>query len=280
MKDKVVVITGATSGVGRAAAIELARQGASLLLIARDPARAANVEREIRELCGRNAVTAFFADLSSMAEIRRAAAEILDHSKRIDVLLNNAGVVQRSHTTTVDGFETTFATNHLAYYLLTRLLLDRLHQSRSARIVNVASEAHHGVSLDFEDLQNQRHYRVLAAYRKSKLANLMFTYELARRIENSGVTVNAMHPGWVATRLGMDGGFLSRTISAVARVCARTPEQGADTAVWLASSPEVDGVSGKYFLDRREIQSTDTSKNAESQRLLWESSAKMVGLAP
>jgi len=146
--------------------------------------------------------------------------------------------------------------------------------------VNVASEAHRGVSLDFDDLQNERHYRTLSTYRKSKLANLMFTYELSRRIENTGVTVNALHPGWVATRLGMDDGLLSRAISAVSRVCARTPERGAETAVWLASSPEVSGVTGKYFLDRSEIRSSAVSYDREGQRRLWEISAKMTGLAP
>jgi NAD(P)-dependent dehydrogenase (short-subunit alcohol dehydrogenase family) len=280
VKDKVVVITGATSGVGRAAAIELARQGATLLLVARHRGRAEDAEREIRKFSGSIAVSTFFADLSSMPEIRRVAGEILDHTPRIDVLLNNAGVVQRSRVMTVDGFETTFATNHLAYYLLTRLLLGRLQQSQPARIVNVASEAHRWCSLDFDDLQNERRYRTLATYGKSKLANLMFTYELARRLENSGLTVNALHPGWVATHLGLDDGLLSRVVSAVSNICARTPERGADTAVWLASSPEVRGMTGKYFLDRHEIQSNAASRDHEAQRRLWEMSAQMVGLKP
>jgi NAD(P)-dependent dehydrogenase (short-subunit alcohol dehydrogenase family) len=280
VKDKVVVITGATSGVGRAAAIELARQGATLLLVARHRGRAEAAEREIRKLSGSIAMSTFFADLSSMSEIRRVAGEILNHTPRIDVLLNNAGVVQRSRVMTVDGFETTFATNHLAYYLLTRLLLGRLQQSQPARIVNVASEAHRWCSLDFDDLQNERRYRTLATYGKSKLANLMFTYELARRLENSGVTVNALHPGWVATHLGLDDGLLSRAVSAVSNICARTPERGADTAVWLASSPEVRAITGKYFLDRHEIQSNAASRDHEAQRRLWEMSAQMVGLKP
>ena len=280
MKDKVVVITGSTSGVGRAAAIELARKGASLLLIARHPGRAMETEREIRERSGNKAVTSFFADLSSLSEVKRVAGEILEHTPRIDVLINNAGVVQRSRTTTVDGFETTFATNHLAYYLLTRLLLGRIRQSPPARIVNVASEAHRRAVLDFDDLQNERHYRVFATYGRSKLANLMFTYELARQLENSGVTANALHPGWVATRLGMDDGLLSRAVSVVSRVFARPPERGADTAVWLASSPEAAGVSGKYFVDRHEIQSNAASRDGEAQRRLWEVSARMVGLQP
>ena len=280
MKDKVVVITGATSGVGRAAAVELARQGAVLLLVARHRGRAEDAEREIRKLSGSNTVSTFFADLSSLAEIRHVAGELLDHTERIDVLLNNAGVVQRSLVMTVDGFETTFATNHLAYYLLTRLLLGRLQQSQPARIVNVASEAHRWCPLDFDDLQNERRYRMFATYGKSKLANLMFTYELARRLEKSGVTVNALHPGWVATHLGLDDGPLSRAVGALSRICARTPERGADTAVWLASSPEVKGVTGKYFLDRHEIQSNAASRDREAQRRLWEVSAQMVGLQP
>jgi NAD(P)-dependent dehydrogenase (short-subunit alcohol dehydrogenase family) len=278
VKDKIVVITGTTSGVGRAAALELARRGATLFMIARNRGRAADTEKLIRERTGSSAVRTFLADLSSLTEIRRVAEEILGHSRRIDVLLNNAGVAQRRRTPTAQGFEATFATNHLGYYLLTRLLLERLMQSRPSRIVNVASEAHRGVSLDFDDLQSERHYRAFRTYRKSKLANLMFTYELARRMETSGVTVNAVHPGWVASRLGMDDGLLSRAITAVARVCARTPERGAETVVWLASSPEVEGVTGKYFQDRSEIRSSAASYDREAQRRLWAISAEMVGL--
>jgi NAD(P)-dependent dehydrogenase (short-subunit alcohol dehydrogenase family) len=280
MDGKVVVVTGSTSGIGRAAAVELARSGASLLLVARDRVRAADTEREIRKLSNGGAVRTFFADLSLLSEVRRVAGEIHDHSARIDVLLNNAGVVQRLRTTTADGFETTFATNHLAYYLLTRLLLDRLRQSRPARIVNVASEAHRPYSLDFDDLQNERRYRVFTAYGRSRLATLMFTYELARRLEGSGVTVNALHPGWVATRLGLDDGLLSRVVGAVSRACARTPERGAETAVWLAASPEVEGVTGKYFRDCREYESNAVSRDRYAQQRLWEVSARMVGLEP
>ena len=277
--DKVIVITGATSGIGRAAAIELARRGATLVLVARHRGRAADTEREIRERAGGKAVTTVFADLSSLSEVRRAAAEILEHSGRIDVLLNNAAVVQRSRIITVDGFESTFATNHLSYYLLTRLLLDRLRQSQPARIVNVASQAHRWSTLDFNDLQNERRrYWMFGTYGQSKLANLMFTYELSRRLEGSGVTVNAMHPGMVGTHLGQDEGIFSRTIGSMARLCLRTPERGADTAVWLASSPEAAGVSGKYFFDRRLLRSNAFSYDVEAQRRLWEVSARMVDL--
>jgi NAD(P)-dependent dehydrogenase (short-subunit alcohol dehydrogenase family) len=255
--------------------VELTRRGARLLLIVRNRQRAADCEREFG-----GDIRAFVADLSSLNEIRNVAEEILSHAPRIDVLINNAGVVSRRRTTTVDGFETTFAVNHLAYYLLTRLLLDRLKHSGPARIVNVASDAHRSYTLDFDDLQNQRQYRIFAAYGKSKLANIMFTYELARRLEGSAVTANALHPGWVATRLGLDDGLLSGVVGAVSRVFARPPARGAETGIWLASSPEVEGITGKYFVDCRERTTNPASLDRESQRRLWEISAKMVGLQP
>jgi retinol dehydrogenase-14 len=280
MKGKVAVITGGTSGVGRAAAIELARQGASLLLVGRHRGRAADTEREIREIARGVAVRTFIADLSSLAQVRRVAGEILDYTGRIDVLFNNAGAFQPSRKTTADGFETTFATNHLAYYLLTRLLLDRIRQSSPARVINTASETHRSCSLDFDDLQNERRYRMAATYGKSKLANLMFTYELARRLDGSGVTANAFHPGWTATRMGLDDGLLSSLVRGVSRLLARTPKRGAETAVWLASSPEMEGITGKYFLDCREHKSNAASHDEEAQRRLWDVSARMVGLEP
>jgi NAD(P)-dependent dehydrogenase (short-subunit alcohol dehydrogenase family) len=200
VKGKVVVITGATSGVGRAAALELARREASILIVARDRSRAAEVEREILALRTSGAVCTFLADLSSLDEIRRVARELLDYAPQIDVLLNNAGVVERSRTTTADGYETMFATNYLAYYLLTRLLLDRLRESSHARIVNVASEAHRFGSLDWNDLQSDRRYRVFPAYGKSKLAGLMFTYELARRLDGSGDRPGASKKGLLQPR--------------------------------------------------------------------------------
>lgn len=279
MKGKVVVLTGATSGIGRAAAIELARAGAQLLLIARHEGRAKETGRAIRERCPEAFVQTFLADLSSQHEIRRVAGEVLASAPRIDVLVNNAGVVQRTRTVTTDGFETTFATNHLGYYLLTRLLISRLQESSPARIVNVASDAHRLYPMDFDDLQSERKYRLFRTYCRSKLANLMFTYELSRRLAGTGVTANALHPGWVATRLGLDNGLLSRGVGIFSRLCARAPEQGADTAIWLASSFEVEGVTGKYFQDRRELQSNAASRDPEAQRRLWNISAGLVGLS-
>lgn len=280
MSERVVVVTGASSGIGRALAAGLARDGARVGLVCRDPRRGGETVAELEALGGGGAVDLFLADLASQKEIRRLADELLERYPRIQVLVNNAGVIEARRTTTVDGLETVFAVNHLAYYLLTRLLLERLAASAPARIVNVASGAHRGARLDWDDLQNERGYSAFRVYGESKLANLLFTYELARRLEGTGVTANAVHPGWVGTRFGTHNGTVGLLMGVAGRLLARSPEKGAETPLYLARSPDVAGVSGRYFFDCREAASSPASHEREAQARLWEESARLTGLDP
>jgi NAD(P)-dependent dehydrogenase (short-subunit alcohol dehydrogenase family) len=276
------LVTGATSGIGRAAARELARRGAELVLVCRDPARGEETLAEIREDTANAKLSLLRADLSSQAEIRRAAQGFLESGRPLHVLLNNAGVVLMRRSETVDRIESTFAVNHLGYFLLTRLLEDRLRESAPARIVNVASDAHHyaGGRLDFDDLQSRRAYRVMQVYGKSKLANILFTRELARRLARSGVTANCLHPGFVGSNFGKNNGLLGRVSMTVLRPFARSPEKGAETAVWLCESPELEGVSGEYFFDKRPRRPHAAALDDEDARRLWEVSEEMTGGAP
>lgn len=228
------MITGATSGIGRAAAFSLAAAGADLHLVCRDQGRGQRIVREIAAATGNDEIRLLVADLSSQADIRRVAAEFLASGSPLHVLLNNAGVVMLEHTRTLDGLETTFAVNHLAYFLLTELLLERLRESAPARVVCVASDAHKfaGGRLDFENLQGERSYGSMKHYGMSKLANILFVRELARRLEGSGVTVNCLHPGMVGTGLGSNNGLLGRTVTRLLRPFSRRPEKGAETAVY------------------------------------------------
>jgi NAD(P)-dependent dehydrogenase (short-subunit alcohol dehydrogenase family) len=280
LEGKTVVLTGATSGIGRASALSLSRKGARLAIVCRDRAKGHALAAEIRSGSPSASVDVFVADLSKLAEVRRVAAELLERLPRIDVLVNNAGIVNLRRELTEDGLEATFATNHLAYYLLTRLLLERLIASAPARIVIVASDAHRFGRFDPDDLQSEKRYGAMAVYGKSKLANLLFTYELARRLEGSGVTVNALHPGAVRTGLGRNNRGVLGLLPALLGVFFRTPEKGAETSIWLASSPDVTGVSGKYFFDRREHESSPVSHDRALQRRLWDDSALLCGLQP
>ncbi len=279
MDGKVCVLTGGTSGIGRETAIALAGMGARLGLVCRDRRRGDDTLAEIRAKTGSTAVALHEADLSSQASIRAVAAALLATYPRIDVLVNNAGVVQLGYTTTVDGIETVFATNHLGYFLLTSLLLERLRASAPARIVNVASDAHRWGSIDFDDLGHEKRYRTLRVYGDSKLANVLFTYELARRLAGSGVTVNCLHPGAVATRLGQNNGRVATLLTQVLRPFFRTPAQGAATSIHLASSPAVEGQSGLYFANRKARRSSKRSYDEAVAGRLWDVSAAMTGLA-
>jgi len=280
MKDRVCVVTGATSGIGRAAASELARRGARVAVHGRSREKCERTVAEIKTESGSDRVEAFVADLNSQEQVRALAATLLERYPKIHVLLNNAGLLNASFSETVDGIETTLAVNHLAPFLLTNLLLDRLKESQPARIVNVSSEAHRFGKLDLGDLEfRRRNYRGLRVYGVSKLLNVLFTQELARRLEGAGVTANALHPGVVSTGLGNNNppSLVSRAMR-LSKFLMRTPEKGAETSIFLSSSPDVEGETGKYWVDCREKRARDIGYNREVQRRLWETSEKMTGL--
>jgi NAD(P)-dependent dehydrogenase (short-subunit alcohol dehydrogenase family) len=279
MHGKVCVVTGASAGIGRATAMGLAYMGATVALVCRNRERAEETQRTIQQKTGNKAVDILLADLSSQTEIRRLAQELLSRYPHIHVLINNAGVLNRHRTTTIDGVETVFAVNHLAYFLLTNLLLERLTTSAPARIINVASDAHRWGPLDVNDLQNKRAYRPLRVYGQSKLCNILFTHELARRIQGTGVTANCVHPGGVATGLGWNNGWWAVLIAKALKPFILTPEQGADTVLYLATSPDVEEVSGKYFVKRRERQPSVAAQDDETARQLWRISAELTAVA-
>jgi NAD(P)-dependent dehydrogenase (short-subunit alcohol dehydrogenase family) len=277
-KDRTIVITGATSGIGRATALGLAKLGSRLILVGRDAGRAEETLAAIREATGRTDVEVVRGDFARLAEVRRVADELVARTDAIHVLLNNAGVTMLKRTLTPDGYEATFAVNHLAYYLLTGLLLPRLRAAApGARIVNVASDAHRWGPLDFADLQNERAYKPMKVYAQSKTANILFTRELARRLEGSGVSANALHPGAIATRLGRDGSTLSEVLSRVIGLFMKSPAQGARTSIHLASAPELDGVSGRYFADAREKEPRPHARDDAAAQRLWAVSEQLTG---
>ena len=276
MRGKMCLITGGTGGIGKETALGLAQQGAAVVIVGRDAARAQAAVADIKARSGNDAVTAMIADLSSHAEVRRLAREFTDAHDRLDVLVNNAGAVYGKRMLTVDGIEMTLAVNHLAYFLLTNLLLPLLKRSAPARIVSVSSEAQRAGRIDFDGLQRARRYRAFEVYSQSKLANVVWTYELARRIEGSGVTANCVHPGAVATGFGRNNSGPWRVLFRVLAPFMRTPERGAATSIYLASSPEVEGISGQYFSDRRPIRSNKQSYDPEVARRLWLASEELT----
>ena len=278
MQGKTIVITGATSGIGQVAAEELAAMGARLVMVARDKGRA---EAALARLAARHRGTdhgVHYADLSRLAEVRRVAGEIAAAEPRIDLLLNNAGALFGARKVTEDGLELTFATNHMAYFLLTLGLRDRLVQSAPARIVNTASDAHRGARLDFGDLQMSRGYSGFGAYRRSKLCNILFTRELARRLAGTGVTANCFHPGFVATRFGDDSGGVGALVIRLAKIMALTPAEGARTLIHLAASPDVASVSGEYFHRSQPAVPSAAARDDEAARRLWAESERLAGL--
>ena len=281
MQGKTVLISGATNGIGKQSALELAKMGAQVVIIGRNKAKTDEALREIQTGSGNKDVHALIADLSSMAEVRQVAGDFRKQFSRLDVLLNNAGGVFVSRQETVDGYEMTFALNHLSYFLLTNLLLDMLKASAPSRIVNVASEAQSGGTLDFNDLQLKNSYGMggFKAYSQSKLMNVMFTYELARRLAGSGVMANVLHPGFVNTGFGRNNRGLMQMIMSVITLFAIKVEDGAQTSVYLASSPEVEGVTGKYFDKSKPKQSSAVSYDEAAQKRLWDISEQLTGVA-
>ena len=280
MDGKVCLVTGANSGIGRETALALAKMGATVILVARDPTKGGAALDDIKRASGNEHVELMLADLASLDSIRQLAADFRAKHQQLHVLVNNAGSYNVQRSETKDGFETTFGVNHLAYVLLTNLLLDVLKASAPSRIINVSSASHRGATINFDDLHGNDAYRGMAAYGQSKLANVLFTYELARRLEGTGVTANSLHPGVVMTNFGHNNtgifGSLFGVFHAVARPFLLTPERGAETSIYLASSPEVEGVTGKYFVKKRPVESNKVSHDIEVAKRLWQVSEAML----
>jgi NAD(P)-dependent dehydrogenase (short-subunit alcohol dehydrogenase family) len=278
MKGKVVVITGATSGIGEVAAQRLAGMGARIVLVARDAARGQKTLTRLPSVGLGKPHSIFYGDLSRISESKRVAAEIAAAEPRVDVLINNAGALFGTRHVTADNLEETFATNHMAYFVLTLGLKANLLAAAPARVVNTASNAHQGYTLDFDDLQAEKGYSAIRAYGRSKLCNILFTRELARRWSGRGVTVNCLHPGFVATRFGDgSGGFLSGVVR-IGKIFAITPEKGAETIVYLASSADVAATSGAYFYKCRPATPTPGARDDAAAGRLWTESAKFAGM--
>ncbi len=275
IEGKRVLVTGASRGIGRTTVLALAKQNADLGLLVRNRELGEKVVEEIRALGGKGKADLFVADLSSQREVRRVAAEIQAKYERLDVLINNAGAIFMDRRLTADGLEMTFALNHLAYFLLTKLLLDLLKKSAPARIVNVASTAHRGAKIQFDDLMSEKGFRGFGAYGQSKLANILFTLELSKRLEGTGVTVNALHPGVIASQFGRN----NKAFGVLMRLGApflSSEESGAKTTVYLATSPDVEGVTGKYFRRSREAIPSAEAEDAAVAKRLWEVSEELV----
>lgn len=281
LTGKTALITGASNGLGKAAAFALAEAGAELVLVCRNRQLAHDTVAAIKHHTGNRRVDYLLADLSSQAEVRRVAGEFLAGGKPLHILLNNAGGLFMERQETVDGLELTFALNHLGYFLLTNLLLERLRQSGPARIVNVASRAHKGAraGLDFDDLQSKRQYNGLRAYATSKLANILFSRELARRLRGSEVTSNSLHPGFVATRFGYDSSPLMRTALQLLRPFQRSIGKGSRTSIYLCAAPSVEGISGQYFSDCRSVRPSRFGEDDDAAQRLWTVSERLTGLA-
>lgn len=277
LNGKICMITGANSGIGKATAISLAKLGASLVLVCRDQTRAEKAITEIKEKTGNESIDLILADLSSQKGIHNLVSEFKKRYDNLHVLINNAGVNLHKQTLTEDGIETTFAINYLAHFMLCNLLLDTLKNSVPARIVNVASSIQ-AKSFDFDDLNGDNHYRQLKAYSQSKLAVVLFTYEFARKIEGRGVSVNCLHPGYVKTNMIRQFRPFVKYFYHLIGLFMLTPKRGAKTSVYLASSPEVDGTSGKYFKRRKEAKSVKISYDKNVAKQLWDASVKLTNV--
>ncbi|HLO28407.1 MAG TPA: SDR family oxidoreductase, partial [Anaerolineales bacterium] len=279
MNGKICLVTGGTNGIGKATAQALARMGATVVIAGRNAPKTAQLVEEIRTATGNKKVDFLLADLSSQQEVLRLANEFKSRYSHLHVLLNNAGGFFLRRQLSADGIEMTFALNHLAYFLLTNLLLDTIKASAPARIINVSSDAHASGKIEFDNLQGERGFSP-RAYDNSKLANILFTIELARRLEGTGVTVNALHPGFVATGFAKNNGkVIAALISIFAPLVARSPAKGAETSIYLASSPEMESITGKYFVDCRVTQPVPQATDSAVAKKLWDVSAEMVHLA-
>jgi NAD(P)-dependent dehydrogenase (short-subunit alcohol dehydrogenase family) len=276
MTGKICLVTGSTNGIGKSTAFELARMGATVVIVGRDAQKTSEVVQEIRAASGNPNVDSLLADLSSQQEVRRLAKDFRRKYSQLHVLLNNAGGFFLRRQLSVDGIEMTFALNHLASFLLTDLLLDTIKATTPARIINVSSDAHASGKIEFDNLQGERNFRP-SAYDNSKLANILFTLELARRLEGTGVTVNALHPGFVATGFAKNNGkVIAALVSLFAPLVARSPAKGAETSIYLASSPNVEGMTGKYFYDSQVISTAPQATDMIVARQLWDVSTEMI----
>ena len=278
MQGKICMVTGATAGVGKATALGLAQMGATVVMMARDATRGENARREIQEQSGNTAVDLLLGDLSSQASIRQLAETFKQRYSHLHVLINNAGTLMLKRTETVDGLEMTFAVNNLAPFLLTYLLLDVLKASAPARIVNVASDAHTAGDLNLQDLQTVKGYNVWRAYARSKEALVLCSYEFARRLQGTGVTINCVHPGFVYSNLGMNnvGPGVQRVARIVLSRLGSSPEEGAKTSLYLATSPDVKNITGKYFAKCVPKRSAPVTYDEALQKQVWEASARLV----
>ncbi len=284
MQGRVCLVTGATTGIGRETALGLAKRGATVAIIGRNPKKVTTTVAELIAITGNQNIEGLVADLSSQAEIHRVSAEFLEKHDRLHVLVNNAGAIFFTRRETVDGLEYTFALDHLAYFLLTNLLLDTLKASatpdRNARIISVSSMAHNGAKIKFDDLQSKTSYSPMGAYGQAKLANILFTYELARRLMGTNVTANTLHPGVVSTGFAMNnlGGVIRSAVQLAIRPFLISAEQGARTSIYLATSPEVEGITGEYFDKCKPVRSSAASYDEATAKRLWEVSEQLVGL--
>ncbi|NDJ84268.1 MAG: SDR family oxidoreductase [Chloroflexi bacterium] len=276
MNGKICMVTGANAGIGQAVARGLAAVGATVVMVARNRQRGEEALDQLKVETGNDAVHLLLADLSSQQSIREMVTNFKALFSRLDVLINNAGTIPSQRMTTVDGLEMQFAVNHLSYFLLTNLLLDTLKRSAPSRIINVTSQAHQGATIHFDDLQTEQNYTPSRVYARTKLANVLFTYELARRLEGTGVTVNCLHPGVIATKLAQN--YTGHTGPLDKRPAGDSPEKGAETPLYLATAPELADVTGKYFVKKQQAKSSGVSYNGEIAQRLWNVSAELTGL--
>jgi NAD(P)-dependent dehydrogenase (short-subunit alcohol dehydrogenase family) len=274
------LVTGATGGIGLETARALAKRGATVIAHGRNEARSQAAVADIQASTGNEHVAPLVADLSDLAQVRRMAADLKARYPRLDLLVNNAGAFYMRRQESADGYELTLAVNYLSHFLLTNLLLDTLRASAPARIVNVTSGIHHGGKIQWDDLQMERRYAGQRAYAQAKLAVVMFTQELARRLAGEGVTANAVHPGWVATGIGMGHGLFSKALTAVMARFALSPVEGAATSLYVATSPELEGVTGGYYANEASEEPSPASRDRAQAERLWVVSSQLVGLAP
>ncbi|MDD9266188.1 SDR family oxidoreductase [Paenibacillus sp. GCM10023248] len=278
-QQRIVMVTGANSGLGKATAISLAKQNARVVMVCRDPHRGELAKEEIVKESGNPNIDLLICDFSALSNVRRLAIEYSNNYDRLDVLINNAGIITRERQLTQDGYEMQFGVNHLAPFLLTNLLLEQLKMSKAGRIVTVSSLGHFYGKIHFSDLHFSKRYRFFKAYAQTKLANILFTYELARRLEGTGVTANSLNPGEAKTNISVytEGGF-AQFLTTLFTPFLKTPEEHADTSVYLAMSHEVEGITGKYFSKRKIVKSKSATYDRKMASRLWEVSAEMVNL--